>query len=99
VLDGVPQGEDTTLALCLISDVRVLLAHTNHDTALLSDLPLNSLDVLGIRIPMVARSADNGSWDDVSWRAQSTRGFWQYSRKTARGASSPAKPALHIPEL
>lgn len=22
-----------------------------------------------------------------------------YSRKTARGASSPAKPALHIPEL
>lgn len=24
---------------------------------------------------------------------------WGYSRKTARGASSPAKPALHIPEL
>src|SRR5262245_55240103 len=24
---------------------------------------------------------------------------WWYLRKTARGASSPAKPALHIPEL
>lgn len=34
VLNRVSQGENTTLALCLIADVRVLLAHTNHDTAL-----------------------------------------------------------------
>jgi hypothetical protein len=34
VLDGVSEGEDTTLRLCLITDIRVLLAHTNHDTAL-----------------------------------------------------------------
>lgn len=33
VLDGVPQGEDTTLALCLITHVGVLLTHTDHDTA------------------------------------------------------------------
>lgn len=32
VLDGVAQGQDTTLALGLVADVRVLLAHANHDT-------------------------------------------------------------------
>lgn len=32
VLDGVSEREDTTLRLCLITDIRVLLAHTNHDT-------------------------------------------------------------------
>ena len=30
VLDGVLQGEDTSLALSLITNVRVLLAHTHH---------------------------------------------------------------------
>ena len=34
VLDGVSQGQDTTLRLCLVTDIGVLLAHTNHDTAL-----------------------------------------------------------------
>lgn len=33
VLDGVPQSQDTTLRLRLITDIRVLLTHTNHDTA------------------------------------------------------------------
>ena len=32
VLDGVLQSKDTPLALGLISDVGVLLSHTNHDT-------------------------------------------------------------------
>merc|ERR1712115_34320 len=32
VLDWVSQGENTTLGLCLITDIRVLLTHTNHDT-------------------------------------------------------------------
>jgi len=32
VLDGVLQGEDTTLGLGLIADIRVLLAHTDHHT-------------------------------------------------------------------
>jgi hypothetical protein len=42
VLDGVPQGEDTTLALCLITHVGVLLTHTDHDTA--PGLDLNERD-------------------------------------------------------
>jgi hypothetical protein len=33
VLNGVAEGEDTTLGLSLITNVRVLLTHTNHDTA------------------------------------------------------------------
>merc|ERR1711964_499808 len=32
VLNGVLQGEDTSLGLSLISDIGVLLSHTNHDT-------------------------------------------------------------------
>jgi hypothetical protein len=34
VLNGVSQGQDTTLGLGLITNVRVLLTHTNHDTDL-----------------------------------------------------------------
>lgn len=33
VLDRVPEREDTTLGLGLITDVRILLAHANHDAA------------------------------------------------------------------
>lgn len=36
VLDGISEGEDTTLRLSLVTDVGVLLAHTNHDTELIS---------------------------------------------------------------
>ncbi len=32
VLDGVLEGQDSTLGLSLVSDVRVLLAHTHHHT-------------------------------------------------------------------
>jgi len=32
MLDGVFQGEDTSLALGLITDIGVLLSHTDHDT-------------------------------------------------------------------
>jgi hypothetical protein len=32
VLNGVLEGQDTSLGLSLISYVRVLLAHTHHDT-------------------------------------------------------------------
>jgi hypothetical protein len=59
---------------------------------------------------MVARSADNGSCEAVSKgsrearearrrRSQAGEAEGRHLRKTARGASSPAKPALHIPEL
>ena len=33
MLDGVSERQDTTLRLCLVSDVRVLLAHSDHDAA------------------------------------------------------------------
>jgi hypothetical protein len=36
VLDGVSQSQDTTLRLCLVTNVGVFLTHTNHDTASLS---------------------------------------------------------------
>merc|ERR1711973_787473 len=32
VLNWVFQGKDTSLGLCLITDIRVLLSHTNHDS-------------------------------------------------------------------
>merc|ERR1712042_221764 len=30
VLNGVLEGEDTSLGLCLISNIGILLSHTNH---------------------------------------------------------------------
>ena len=49
---------------------------------------------------MVTGSADDGSWDGcqlgIHGRAKQVSSDL---RKTALGASSPAKPALHIPEL
>jgi hypothetical protein len=50
VLDRVPEGKDTTLGLRLIADVRVLLAHTDHDTveAVMSELESsNWIDKVG----------------------------------------------------
>lgn len=35
VLDGVLEGEDTTLGLRLVTYVRVLLVHAHHDTGVL----------------------------------------------------------------
>merc|ERR1739838_498743 len=32
MLNGVLEGEDTSLGLCLISDIGILLSHTNHHT-------------------------------------------------------------------
>ena len=32
VLDGVLEGQDTTLGLRFVADVRILLAHAHHDT-------------------------------------------------------------------
>merc|ERR1711892_24445 len=32
VLNGVLEGEDTSLGLCLISNIGILLSHTNHHT-------------------------------------------------------------------
>lgn len=58
-----------------IPNVRVLLAHTDHDT--LVSWATNNRTVL---------------MSSIHGECRCTYG------KTARGASSPAKPALHIPE-
>lgn len=44
VLDGVAQGEDTTLGLGLITDVGVLLTHTDHDTKYAVNAMMKSVD-------------------------------------------------------
>lgn len=110
VLNGVSQSENTTLGLSLITNVRVLLAHTNHDTDSVSrPCGRGGRDDL----PMVTGATDNGSWSKPSAQRSDSRCALEhclsgvgrsgvevgYLRKTARGASSPAKPALHIPEL
>lgn len=58
-----------------LPNVRVFLAHTDHDT-------------------LVSRATNNRT-DLVSSIHAECRVTYG---KTARGASSPAKPALHIPE-
>jgi hypothetical protein len=50
VLNWVSQGEDTTLGLCLISDIGVLLTHTNHDTIILISFLYSSC----VRVPRIA---------------------------------------------
>jgi hypothetical protein len=45
VLDWVSECENTTLALRLVADIGVFLAHTNHDTILLSVLLDKCLDL------------------------------------------------------
>ena len=111
VLDGVSQREDTTLRLCLVTDIGVLLAHTDHDTVL-SISRWSQCRGGGVSYPwwrgrptMDAAHLSVGVHDDLRAAAIAIDGSRPesaeagYSRKTARGASSPAKPALHIPEL
>merc|ERR1712156_259395 len=60
VFNGVFQGKDTPLGLSFISNIGILLTHTDHDTLVTGGPTMEG--------------------------------------KTALGASSPAKPALHMPE-
>lgn len=73
VLNWVSEGQNTTLGLSLITDIRVLLTHTNHDTIVLGQ----SLNVyaravytalfVGSKIlPMVTRTSDDGCWKPLS---------------------------------
>lgn len=83
MLDGVLQGQDAPLALGLVSHVAVLLAHSHHHT-----LHTNS-------VKPVHRHTQAGEGGPVpTW----CLGRPTMEGKTARGASSPANPALHIPE-
>merc|ERR1719477_572248 len=94
VLNGVLEGEDTSLGLGLISNIGILLSHTNHHT-------------------LVARTANNGGEDSsgsiISSKAslahagaivnnKSSNVLVTHLRSFSIGASSPANPALHMPE-
>jgi hypothetical protein len=61
VLDGISQREDTTLRLCFVTDVGVLLTHANHDTAMIS-AHYSFEGAIRRSIPMMARSADDGGY-------------------------------------
>lgn len=63
VLNGVSEREDTTLRLCLITDVRVLLAHTNHDTVFERQRPPpGRWGGFEGNLPMVTGTTDNGGF-------------------------------------
>jgi hypothetical protein len=64
VLNGVSQSEDTTLGLSLITNIRVLLTHTNHDTENLSVASHQRGGRIcrdSCNLPMVTGTTDNGS--------------------------------------
>jgi hypothetical protein len=61
VLNGISEREDTTLRLCLITDIRVLLTHTNHDTVSIvsGHRPIDG-QLIEEDLPMVTGTTDNG---------------------------------------
>ena len=61
VLNGVSEREDTTLGLCLVTDVGVLLTHTDHDTVsnVSGHISVDG-DTLKGYLPMVTGTTDNG---------------------------------------
>ncbi len=65
VLDGVSQGQDTTLRLCLITNIGVLLAHTNHDTAAWSARCLRR-SYRRVTVPMMTWSTNDRGCNIVS---------------------------------
>ena len=88
VLNGVLQGEDTSLGLGLVPHVRVLLAHAHHHALVAGTTHDRGEDGPVRRNVVQKRNVTNMSRD------KKVRG----DQKTYLGASSPAKPALHMPE-
>jgi len=133
VLNGVLEGQDTTLGLSLITDVGVLLAHADHDTwrrarTKQRDQAQGREKMPGRRenrqtkrttttrgsaararaepktenpVHLRGGSTDQQERGWASEKGRENRPWWRgrptMEGKTARGASSPAKPALHIP--
>ena len=67
-------------------------AQLTHDDGVFQQWKLRK-----IRVKTLKRDHDRASW--TSMNVESRLEEIADLRKTARGASSPAKPALHIPEL
>ncbi|KAL2273636.1 hypothetical protein FJTKL_04175 [Diaporthe vaccinii] len=61
VLNGVPQGQDTTLGLRLITDIRVLLTHANHDT-------VDFIRTASCFLIIPRRIFTHGGEDDRQWK-------------------------------
>ena len=77
------EGKDTSLGLGLISNIGILLTHTNHDTLEKRVEILKKIQQLRFCTAL-----------QLTW----CLGRPTMDGNTALGASSPAKPALHIPE-
>merc|ERR1719210_2815441 len=92
VLNGVLEGEDTTLGLGLITDIGVLLSHTDHDTGVARATDDGGEHSAGSIISGKSGLAHSGS-------VVNNKGLNVFVThdKRVRGASSPANPALHIP--
>lgn len=84
-LDGVLQGQDVSPALGLTSHVAIFLSHSHKHTHLQSHL---SLHLFVCQTSVVLKL----TFCPCSLGRPTTDG------KTARGSSSPEKPALHILE-
>lgn len=89
VLDGVLECEDTPLALRLITHIAVFLPHAYHDAL----TPAGEMALLA-SVKQSEEGAEKGDILGPTW----CRGRPTMEGKTARGASSPAKPALQSPE-
>lgn len=89
VLDGVLECEDTPLALRLVAHVAVFLPHAYHDALTPAG---ETASLASFKQP--EEGAEQGDTRVPTW----CRGRPTMEGKTARGASSPAKPALQSPE-
>ena len=90
-LDGILQREDTTLGLGFVTDIGVTLLHTNHNAGLAGCGAEESRWVSD-------RRGTDASQCPFRLLASSYLPRPINEGKTERGASSPANPALHIPE-
>lgn len=103
VLNWVFKGQDTSLALCFITNVTVFLPHPHHHTLRADATVINIITYqinvfhftkLNVIVPFQCTVSMWCGWRKFTW----CLGRPTMEGKTARGASSPAKPALHSPE-
>ncbi|EZA59368.1 hypothetical protein X777_16014 [Ooceraea biroi] len=100
VFDGILNGEDTPLTLRLVTHVTILLSHAHHDSLNVRFIRLRCNRTLGL-ISLISSNARVllllhvvSRFFSLTWY----RGLPTMEGNTARGASSPANPALHIPD-
>lgn len=112
VLNWVLKGQDTSFALCFITNITVFLAHTHHHTLTTDTKTFNIITsdkwnkkIRGFHSTKLNVMGPVGVYFQCSvpmwWGCG--KFTWCLGRptmegNTARGASSPAKPALHSPE-